>query len=247
MALIPEGEYWMGRTHFFLVDAIGWYERDRQDDTPAHRVDLSAFYIDKYEVTNEDYARFANETKRARPWHWPGGKVARGEERIPVYNVNWDDADAFCKRAGKRLPSEAEWEKAARGGLDRQKFSWGDVELGMAGYEAADTGIASKTGKQAHSNYPFGPAPVGSYPPNGYGVYDTAGNLWEWVADWYSRNYYSVSPIRNPAGPAEGAYKVIRGGGWSDDDERNLMNHFRSYTVPDQRMSTIGFRCAKPS
>lgn len=243
--LVPNGEFWMGRTHFFLVDAIGWYERDRQDDIPAHKVEVAAFYIDKNEVTNQDYARFAQATQRATPWHWVGGKVPANEERHPVTNVSWFDADAYCTWAGKRLPTEAEWEKAARGGLDREKFPWGQITLGMAGYEAADAGIASKSGKQAHTNYPFGAAPVGQYPPNGYGLFDMAGNVWEWCQDWYERNYYSISPLRNPKGADEGRYKVMRGGGWADDDERNLMNSFRNYADPNQKASTIGFRCAR--
>jgi len=245
MALVPAGEFWMGRTHFFLVDAIGWYERDRQDDTPSHKIAVDAFYMDKYEVTNEEYARFADATKRAKPWHWAGGKIPQGQERYPIYNVTWFDADAYCKSVGKRLPSEAEWEKAARGGLDRAKFPWGETALGMGGYEAAEAGTANKSGNQAHTNYPFGPTTVGSLPPNGLGLFDIAGNVWEWTNDWYERSYYSVSPTKNPSGPPTGTYKVMRGGSWADDDERNLMNSFRNYTDPDQKASSIGFRCAK--
>jgi len=245
MALVSGGDFWMGRTHFFLVDAIGWYERDRQDDTPSHKVQVDPFFIDKYEVTNEEYAKFAEATRRPKPWHWRGGNIPKGEERVPVYNVTWFDADAYCKADGKRLPTEAEWEKAARGGLDRNRFPWGDVALGMGGYEAADAGMASKTGNQAHTNYPFGAIAVGSYSANGYGLFDMAGNVWEWTNDWYERNYYSLTPRKNPAGPENGRYKVIRGGGWSDDDERNLMNNFRNYTDPDMKAASIGFRCAK--
>jgi formylglycine-generating enzyme required for sulfatase activity len=244
MSLIPAGEFWMGRVHFFLTDAIGWFERDRQDDVPAHRVSVSAFFMDRYEVTNEGFARFLEATKRKAPWHWKGGSIPKGEEKHPIYNVTWEEADSYCRWAGKRLPSEAEWEKAARGGLDRQKYPWGDTELGMAGYQAAESGLASKTGNQAHTDYPFGPAPVGSYPANGYGLYDMAGNVWEWVNDWHARHYYSISPIENPPGPETGKYKIIRGGGWSDDDERNLMNSFRSYTDPAVRSTSVGFRCA---
>ncbi|MBI4473206.1 MAG: SUMF1/EgtB/PvdO family nonheme iron enzyme [Acidobacteria bacterium] len=242
MALIPAGEFWMGRVHFFLVDAIGYFERDRQDDYPAHKVNVDAFYIDKYEVANEDYARFLEATRRNVPWHWPDGKIPKGEERFPIYNVNWEEADAYCKSAGKRLPTEAEWEKASRGGLDRKKFPWGDGELGMAGYEG-ERG-ATPPAKPVHSDSPHGPIAVGSHPPNGYGLHDVSGNVWEWVQDWYSRNYYSIGPSLNPRGPERGDYKVIRGGGWSDSDERSLMNHFRNYTDPELRASSIGFRCA---
>lgn len=245
MSLVPAGDYWMGRTQFFLVDAIGWFERDRQDDTPAHKVDVDGFYIDKYEVTNQDYEKFANATNRKKPWHWAGGNIPKGEERVPVYNVTWFDADSYCKSVGKRLPTEAEWEKAARGGLDRKKYPWGDSGLGNGGYGAPDAGAESNRGTMANANYPFGAVNVGSFQPNGYGLFDMAGNVWEWTSDWYDRNYYSITPRKNPAGPAEGHYKVIRGGGWVDDDDRNLMNSFRNYTDPDLKAESIGFRCAK--
>src|SRR5579862_7316656 len=127
MALIPQGPFWMGRVHFFLVDAIGWFERDRQDDFPAHRVTLNAFSIDKTEVTNEAFAKFVEAKGGAKPWHWPKGKIPEGEEKLPVYNVDWYQAEAYCGWLGKRLPTEAEWEKAARGGLDRKKYVWGDA------------------------------------------------------------------------------------------------------------------------
>ena len=244
MAFVPAGEFWMGRVHFFLVDAIGWFERDRQDNTPAHRVHLDAFFIDQNEATNEEYAKFVATAGSLKPWQWPKGEIPEGDEKIPVYNVSWEEADAYCAWAGKRLPTEAEWEKAARGGLDRKRFPWGDEGLGLEGYEANDDSIAAKTGNRAHTNYPFGPATVGSYPSNAYGLNDMSGNVWEWVNDWYYRNYYSVSPLENPQGP-QGKYKIIRGGGWSDSDDRNLMNHFRSYADPEVRSTTVGFRCAQ--
>ena len=245
MAFIAAGDFWMGRTHYFLVDAIGWFERDRQDDIPAHKVFVDPFYIDKYEVSNQDYEKFAAATNRARPWHWVGGKIPKNEEKVAVYNVTWFDADAYCKWAGKRLPSEAEWEKAARGGLDRAKYPWGDTGLGAGGYGAPDVAVDSNRGTQANANYPFGAVAVGSFPANGYGLFDMAGNVWEWTNDWYERNYYTLTPRKNPAGPTDGRYKVIRGGAWADDDERNLMNSFRNYTDPDLKAASIGFRCAK--
>ena len=245
MVAVPQGEYWMGRVHFFVVDAIGWFERDRMDNTPAHRVTLDAFYVDRNEVTNEDYLKFVDQEGHSKPWQWPKGEIAGGEERIPVYNVSWEDADAYCAWVGKRLPTEAEWEKAARGGLDRKRFPWGDEGMGLGGYEVNDDSLAAKTGKRAHTNYPFGPSPVGSYPSNEYGLNDMSGNVWEWVDDWYYRNYYSISPLENPPGPETGKYKIIRGGGWSDSDDRNLMNHFRSYADPEVKSTTVGFRCAQ--
>ena len=244
MVSIPAGEFWMGRVHYFLIDEVGWLERDRRDDLPAHKVYVDSFYLDKYEVTNQDFARFVEATGGSKPWYWPNGKVAKGEERFPVYDVTWFQADAYCKWAGKRLPSEAEWERAARGGLEKKKFSWGDGAPGAAS-EDAPAGAEGANTKRAQVGSPFGPTNVGSYPPNGYGVYDITGNVWEWINDWYDRDYYTVSPDRNPPGPATGTYRVIRGGGWSDDDERNLMNHFRNFADPSKGASTIGFRCAK--
>src|SRR5580658_1159607 len=126
MSMIPPGDFWMGRTFFFLPDAIGYFERDRQDDFPAHKVYLDAFYMDKSEVTNEEYAHFLAAKGGTKPWHWAGGQIPKGEEKYPVYNVDWYQADAFCGWDGKRLPTEAEWEKAARGGLDRNRFAWGN-------------------------------------------------------------------------------------------------------------------------
>src|SRR5262249_31534240 len=125
MALIPAGEFWMGRVHAFYYDSISGVARDKMDDLPANKIYLDAFYIDKYEVTNADYARFIEAAKARPPWHWPEGNIPKGEERFPVSNVNWFEANSFCNWLGKRLPTEAEWEKASRGGLDRNRFSWG--------------------------------------------------------------------------------------------------------------------------
>jgi formylglycine-generating enzyme required for sulfatase activity len=226
MVLIPAGDFWMGRTHTGSVEQAVILERDRRDDTPAHKIYVDAFYLDQYEVTNEEYARFADATGAHRPWLWPKGKVAAGEEKFPVQDITWAEADAYCRSVGKRLPTEAEWERAARGGLDRKRYPWGE--------DAA-------RGK-AHTGNPTGPVAVGSFPPNAYGVYDIGGNVWEWTNDWYGRDYYSISPERNPRGPETGLYKVIRGGGFTDGA---ILNSFRNYADPEMRTSIIGFRCAK--
>ena len=165
MVLIPAGEFWMGRTHTTSLEQAIILERDRRDDQPAHKIFVDAFYLDKYEVANTDYARFVEATGAARPWQWPGGKVAKAEERWPVSNVNWAEADSYCRWAGKRLPSEAEWERGARGGLDRKRFPWGD----QGGRGRAHTGSAT------------GPTAVGSFPANDFGLFDMAGNVWEWT------------------------------------------------------------------
>jgi len=226
MVLIPAGEFWMGRTHTTSLEQAIILERDRRDDQPAHKIHVDAFYVDKYEVTNVEYARFVDATSAARPWHWPAGKVAQGEERWPVSNVTWTEADAYCRWAGKRLPSEAEWERAARGGLDRKRYPWGD--------EGARD--------RAHTSSATGPTAVGSFAPNAYGLHDLAGNVWEWTSDWYERDYYAVSPDRNPPGPAKGDYKVIRGGGWTEGAQ---MTAFRNYAETEMRTLIIGFRCAR--
>src|SRR6266540_1896141 len=168
---IPAGEFWMGRTHNWLVDELGMHLRPRLDDQPAHLVYLDAYWIDKYEVTNQDYARFVQATGHRKPFHWIGGKVPSGQEKFPVYNVSWDDAAAYCRFAGKRLPTEAEWERAARGGIEKAMFPWGDG-LGLSGRrgaEGSDSEAPSRS-KRARYGFPNGPAPVGSYAPNGFGV-----------------------------------------------------------------------------
>jgi formylglycine-generating enzyme required for sulfatase activity len=244
MSLIPAGDFWMGRTFFFLPDAIGYFERDRQDDFPAHKVYLDAFFMDQHEVTNEEYARFLADKRGTKPWHWPGGEIPKGEEKYPVYNVDWYQAEGYCVWDGKRLPSEAEWEKAARGGLDRNRYAWGNA------YQGSEAGVAAAgqrrpAGKAPANTGSKGPVEVGKFPANGYGLFDMIGNVWEWTSDWYQRNYYSISPLKNPHGPEQGAVKVFRGAGWIDVDERNLMPSFRNYADPLERAPTIGFRCAQ--
>ena len=251
MVLIPAGGFWMGRTQMFLFDELNWTARARQDDQPVRMITLDGFYIDKYEVTTTDYATFADATNRKKPWYWKGGKVNPGQEKWPVYDVNWEDATAYCAWAGKRLPTEAEWEKAARGGLERNLYSWGnELDVKTQAYGEQQPEAAKKV--MAHYQGANGPLPVGSFPPNGYGLYDVTGNVWEWVSDWYGQNYYSVGPLKNPTGPSTGTYKVIRGGGWTNDEDlwntgqRSLLGvHYRNYAPATQISDAYGFRCAK--
>ena len=185
----------------WLVDELGMHLRPRLDDQPVHRVYLDSYWIDRYEVTSR-YARFVEATGRRRPFHWIGGKVPAGQEEFPVYNVTWDDAVAYCGFVGRRLPTEAEWERAGRGGVEKSMYPWGS-ELGtktrrQAG-EQSDPG-GPPPPKRARFGFPNGPPAVGSFAPNGFGLYDVIGNVWEWVSDWYEQNYYSVSPDKNPPG-----------------------------------------------
>ena len=245
MVQIPAGEFWMGRTYNWLLDELGMHLRVRLDDQPVHLVYLDSYWIDKYEVTNEDYARFVKATGHRKPFHWIAGNVPAGQERFPVYNVTWDDAVAYCQFAGKRLPTEAEWERAARGGVEKAMFPWG-ARLGQSGRRGEDDSESEGAQKkQARWGYPDGATAVGSYAPNGFGLYDVTGNVWEWVSDWYEQYYYSVSPDRNPRGPETGMYRVIRGGGWADNDERILALHYRNFTNQTLPSNTVGCRCAR--
>jgi iron(II)-dependent oxidoreductase len=299
MALVPAGEYWQGRVYRTLIEELDMYARARIDDLPMHVVYVDAFYIDKYEVTNADYAKFTDATAHVKPYHWIGGAVPAGKEKWPVYNVSWDDATAYCGWAGKRLPTESEWEKAARGGTEKLRFAWGDqllVPVRGGGPAAAAPPPPSKDDpggvfavaasappskddpgavtaptpsapagrgtpppaqgggrrgggvgtKMAHYGVADGPVNVGSFPPNAYGIYDMTGNVGEWVQDWYAVNYYSMSPDRNPQGPATGQYRVFRGDTWAATDERNLAVNYRQFGWQSMRTVTVGFRCAKP-
>jgi len=234
MVQIPASKFWMGRTQSFWRDALDTEPRAKRDDRPANHIYLDAFYLDKYEVTNADYTRFVEATGTRPPWHWPQGKFPKGEDRQAVYNVNWFEATAFCKWAGKRLPTEAEWEKAERGGRDRKPYAWVD------GDRDPDERIpaAISRGKAMA---------VGSFPPNGYSLYDMIGNVMEWTNDWYDANYYPFMPKMNPQGPDTGLYKSVRGGGWSESEgeDGQLTNSYRNFSDPELRGLTIGFRCAK--
>jgi sulfatase modifying factor 1 len=239
MARVPAGEFWMGRTRLWLIDEIGWQLRDRADDRPVHRVHLSTFLIDTHEVTNADYAALVARKSAEPPYHWGARVPPAGKERLPVYNVSWNDAAKYCQAQGKRLPTEAEWEKAARGGAEDMDYPWGNEYAGAAMSEGG------RPERRAHSGSATGPLPVGSFEPNAYGLFDVSGNVWEWVADWYDLYYYSVSPTEDPQGPTRALYKVIRGGGWADTETRYGTVYFRNFTLPESRQPTVGFRCAR--
>jgi sulfatase modifying factor 1 len=249
MVLIPSGHFWMGRARLYLGEEIGWLARDRTDDRPLHLVNLDAFYMDIHEVTNEAYVHFVVKNGGDAPYHWNGQSVSFVEIRHPVYNVTWREASAYCAWVGKRLPTEAEWERAARGGLEKLDYPWGNDFMRYPSDDVLSVDSAESEDvepiRMAHTASGFGPTEVASFEPNDFGLYDVSGNVWEWVSDWYDTYYYSVSSQNNPTGPDDGHYKVIRGGGWGDPETRLATVYFRNFTGQDTRSPTIGFRCVK--
>ena len=250
MVLIPAGKFWMGRTFAIFLDSGDLLARDKMDDRPANNVYVDAFYIDKYEVTNADYARFVQAKGARPPWHWPEGQTPKGEEKFPVANVNWYEATDYCKWSGKRLPTEAEWEKAARGGLDRAHYTWGDDAIDQNNETALLSPQVALRDSPIAVPATLGrprPNPVASFAPNGYGLYDMTGNVMEWTNDWYDNNYYPFMSKQNPHGPEAGRYKSVRGAGYADQGGHGMekLASYRNFSDPDTRMTTIGFRCAK--
>ena len=228
MVLIPPGEFSMGRHRTTADDEKGMRPLALRDDRPVHSVHIDGFYLDADEVTHAEYAALVEATKREPPYHWLGGAMPSGKSDLPIYNVDWDDATAYCAWAGKRLPTEAEWEKAARGGLEGLDFPWGD----------------DKPVESALFDTPLGPSPAGNRKANAYGLRDMAGSVAEWCSDWFERTYYETSPAQNPKGPETGTYKVIRGGAWSDGPRR-ITVFFRNWVRPTQKTPNVGFRCAQ--
>jgi len=201
------------------------------NERPVHTVYLDAFYIDVHEVTNAQYKKFMDATGRSAPAYWNDKNYNAPDQ--PVVGVTWFDAETYAKWAGKRLPTEAEWEKAARGGLAGKRYPWGDT---VTNDDANCTGVGGKD-KWTYS------APVGSFAPNGYGLYDMAGNAYEWCADWVDSGYYAKSPKSNPKGPDSGTYRVLRGGAWYGTYDR-LRVADREGGEPALTNEHIGFRCS---
>ncbi|HUG82603.1 MAG TPA: formylglycine-generating enzyme family protein, partial [Bryobacterales bacterium] len=217
--LIPAGRFKMG--------AVPGDEQAADNEKPQHEVQITkAFYLKKTPVTVGEYKRFAEETGREMP-KAPEFNQGWEKEDHPIVEVAWEDARTYCEWAGRRLPTEAEWEYAARGGQEGLKYPNGD-EL---------------TKQDAHFQ-DKGTAPMGQYPANGYDLHDMAGNAWEWVADWYGEDYYKNSPDTDPKGPDSGEYRVLRGGSWRYSPGL-LRASFRFRIHPVSRLYDIGFRCAR--
>ncbi len=229
MVFIPGGDYQRGRTHALPDDDLKWWPVLMRDDRPVKKIRVDPFYLDQYEVTNERYAEFVSATRHRAPYHWPKGKVPEGKGKLPVVNVSWDDAVAYARWAGKRLPTEAEWERACRGLGEGATYPWGEDKpsRALARYNSVD-----------------GPSEVGKCKANYFGLYDVAGNAWEWCSDWYEKDYYARAPELNPKGPESGKYRVLRGGSWADV-EKYLTCAYRSWARQAERSPNIGFRCAK--
>ncbi len=225
MVYVPAGEFRMGSDIY-------------DDEKPEHRVYLDGYWIDKTEVTNRMFRKFVKENGYQPEgiwWRAASDENIEGEDKHPVVNVSWNDAVAYCQWAGRRLPTEAEWEKAARG-TDGRKYPWGN--------EAPKWGLANIWDRGA-DGYEY-TAPVGSYPEGAspYGVLDMAGNVWEWVADWYDENYYDKSPAKNPAGPTTGELRVVRGGSWLSC-VWDIRSADRYWFNPSSYRHNGGFRCSR--
>lgn len=244
MVLIPAGEFLMGSAD----------DEARSNEQPVHPVYVDAFYMDKYLVTNAQYKVFVDANPQWRQdlipdaYHddlylhfWNGGSYPDGKDNHPVTSVSWYAAMAYARWAGKRLPTEAEWEKAARGGLVGMKYPWGNtIDENLANYEA---NIVDTT-------------PVDRYMPNRYGLYDMSGNVCEWCFDAYDETFYAISPHRNPvAGGQVGnnftsvkSNRVLRGGAWCFPATVLRVAHrhgFENFLEPSSTSGLFGFRCAR--
>ncbi len=235
-----------------------------EDERPVHRVYVGEFFIGRFPVTVDEYARFIRATgyaapalrglpslatgrregafrEFAAPYTWHRGEPPSGHGNHPVVLVTFDDAQAYCQWLSEtldamiRLPTEAEWEKAARGGVEGQRYAWGpEIDATRANY------LADPRTKRER-----GTKPTGTYAPNGYGLYDMIGNVWEWVSDWYASDYYSTADGRDPGGPQSGHLRVVRGGSWVCDDVTMLRCAHRHVVPPDTYAHSIGFRIVR--
>ncbi|HET8677344.1 MAG TPA: formylglycine-generating enzyme family protein [Blastocatellia bacterium] len=221
MVVIPEGEFLMG------------CDNGAKNERPARRVFVDRFAIARRAVTNRLYNQFIDDTERATPPTWNDDRFNHPDQ--PVTSVSWFDAAEYCAwltaRTGRayRLPTEAEWERAARGGVEGKLYTWGDEP--------------PEDQPHYHQLWMTGPEPVGQRSPNGFGLYDISENVHEWCADWYDERYYERAPSRNPRGPATGMRRSSRGGSWRHQIKITRVAA-RSSIPPDYKYSDYGFRCA---
>ena len=222
MRTIPEGWFWMGS------------EDGRDDEKPRRRVWVDSFDLAAYQTTNEEYSRFLRASGRLQPASWDDPNFRHGQQ--PVVSVSWLDAVAYCewltRSCGKpyRLPTEAEWERAARGGVENSIYPWGDCPPGQLPEYA--------------NRWKTGPEPVGQYSPNAYGLFNLGDNVHEWCSDWYDAGYYAGSPERNPLGPSAGSRRASRGGSWRHHI-KVTRTAARSSIPPEFKYTDYGFRVAR--
>ena len=227
MVYVPAGEFLMGSIQ-------------NKNEQPVHKVALNGFWIDKYEVTNKDFEKFKPEHKKFR-------KLASNKNEQPAVHITWLDAQEYCNwrcdkenvpRGTYRLPTEAEWEYAARGGLVQKNYPWGSLPPNVFGFTLANYKSNNKDSDYCKN--------AGSFQPNGFGIYDMAGNVREWCLDWY--NDYTAdsknSVSYNPAGPVKAMKKVWRGGSWGSRKE-DLRCASRGGISPNHWLDTLGFRCVR--
>ena len=244
------------------------------DQRPSHPVLVDPIWFDEAPVTNRQFAEFVEDTgyitsaERAGKskvydplqgkwqivfganWKHPKGPDSTNVSRedYPVVHISWYDATAFATWAGKRLPTEAEYEMAARAGLSDSRYAWGQ-ELQPTKMFQANYWQGPLPGENRGEDGFLGLSPVKSYPPNRFGLYDMAGNVWQWCADWYQPDYYGQSPTKNPVGPTQGESRVCRGGSWlttvTDPDQDSLQVAYRNHAPPNQTSNQTGFRCVR--
>jgi formylglycine-generating enzyme required for sulfatase activity len=218
MVSIEAGDFMMGD------------DEGARDERPQHGVLLNAYWIDRYPVTNQEYKMFVDVAGHRKPPHWASGTYELDEAEHPVTNVSYNDAEEYAEWVGKRLPTEAEWEKASRGTLG-QTYPWGDAFRKDNVNSSGDFG-----GTTPVRDFPGGASP--------YGVMDTCGNVLEWCSDWYYDEYYRTSPVDNPTGPQGGQYRSVRGGFYAEN-KVGVRCASRHYAPPSTMQDHIGFRCAR--